>query len=55
MEKVCIVLTPFQKLQKLLEGENYVTGGLMIPRISNLRNGLENAADRYFPPADMAE
>ena len=46
LEKVCTVLTPFQKLQKLFEGENYVTGSLLIPLISDLRNGLEKAADR---------
>ena len=55
LKKVCTVLTHFQKLQKLLEGENYVTGSLLIPLISDLRNGLEKAANRYSQPPDMAE
>lgn len=55
LEKVCTVLISFQKLQTLLEDETYVTGSLMIPLISYLRNGLKKAAGCYCQPPDMAE
>lgn len=34
------VMEPFMRIQKLLEGENYVTGSLVVPHIYNLREGL---------------
>lgn len=49
------MLTSCQKLQRFLEGDNYVPGSLLIPFISDLRNGLEKSAYRYSQPLDMTE
>ena len=45
----------FPEATKDSRGENYVTGNLVIPLISDLRNGLEKAADRYSQPLYMAD
>lgn len=38
LEKLCMALESFQKLQTMLEGEHYVKASLLIPIISDRRD-----------------
>ena len=39
------LLEPFMEVQKMLEGDKYVTGSLCIPMIHDLREGLNDACE----------
>lgn len=55
LEKLHRLLAPLSVLLKMLEGERYVNGSLIIPLVKDLRDGTNSAVEACAPPANPAQ